>query len=248
MNLGKYSLEPNYIDLWVVSKAKTSKEIIFALWGSSLGASSGRHMATRPGEEGGYQSYFSEARFFNVFPAGPRKDGTFHTVFTDAAKTTWQKSRIGQPFILKYRDGGDAATMFGPVLIIAGGSGNWVSIRYAEVLLTYAEAANMAEGGPSTAATDAINLVRRRAGGNNQSVYADLPYGMSQTAFDNAVFDERAWETACEGIRWFDLVRKEKVVSANIALYPNVTPNHQLIPKPQTELDITPGLNQNPGY
>ncbi len=248
MNLAKYSLEPNYIDLWVVSKAKTSKEIIFALWGNSLGASSGRHMATRPGEEGGYQSYFSEARFFNVFPAGPRKDGTFHTVFTDAAKTTWQKSRIGQPFILKYRDGGDAATMFGPVLIIAGGSGNWVSIRYAEVLLMYAEAANMAEGGPSTAATDAINLVRRRAGGNNQAVYADLPYGMSQTAFDNAVFDERAWETACEGIRWFDLVRKEKVVSANIALYPNVTPNHQLIPKPQTELDITTGLNQNPGY
>jgi hypothetical protein len=71
---------------------------------------------------------------------------------------------------------------------------------------------------------------------------------MSQTAFDNAVFDERAWETACEGIRWFDLVRKEKVVSANIALYPNVTPNYQLIPKPQTELDITQGLIQNPGY
>ena len=85
--------------------------------------------------------------------------------------------------------------MFGPVLIIAGGSGNWVNTRYAEVLLTYAEAANMAEDGPSTAATDAINLVRRRAGGNNQSVYADLPYGMSKAAFDNEVIKERAWET-----------------------------------------------------
>ena len=35
MDLGVYKLEPNYIDLWVVSKAKTSKEIIFALWGNS---------------------------------------------------------------------------------------------------------------------------------------------------------------------------------------------------------------------
>ena len=248
MDLAKYTLEPNYIDLWVVAKAKVSKEIIFALWGNSVGNGSGRHMATRPGEEGGYQSYFSEARFFNVFPAGPRKDGTFHTVFTDAAHTTWQNSRIGQPFILKYRDAGDAATMFGPVLIIANGSGNWVSIRYAEVLLIYAEAANMAENGPSTAATDAINLVRRRAGGNNQAVYADLPYGLSKTDFDDAVFKERAWEHACEGIRWFDLVRKEKVVSANIDLYPHVDSHHMLIPKPQTEIDIITGLTQNPGY
>jgi starch-binding outer membrane protein, SusD/RagB family len=250
MDLNVYKLEPNYIDLWVVSKAKTSKEIIFALWGNSATsvAASHRHMSMRPGEEGGYQSYFSEARFFNAFPAGPRKDGSFHTVFTDAAHTTWQKSRIGQPFILKYRDGGDAATMFGPVLIIPVGSGNWVNTRYSEVLLTYAEAANMAENGPSTAATDAINLVRRRAGGNNQSVYADLPYGMTKAAFDTEVIKERAWELAFEGIRWFDLVRKEMVVSVNIGLYPYVTPNHMLIPKPQTEIDITEGLKQNTGY
>lgn len=250
MDLGKYSLEPNYIDLWVVSKAKSSKEIIFALWGNSAtsAAASHRHMSQRPGEEGGYQSYFSEARFFNAFPAGPRKNGSFHTVFTDAAHTTWQNSRIKQPFILKYRDGGDAATMFGPVLIVPVGSGNWVNTRYSEVLLTYAEAANMAEGGPSTAATDAINLVRRRAGGNDQAVYADLPYGMTKAAFDDEVIKERAWELAFEGIRWFDLVRKEMVVSVNIGLYPYITANHQLLPKPQTELDITPGLQQNPGY
>ena len=250
MDLGIYSLEQNYLDLWIVSKALKSKEIIFALWGNSANgaAASHRHMSMRPGEEGGYQSYFSEARFFNAFPPGPRKDASFHTVFTDAAHTTWQKSRIGQPFIQKYRDGGDGATMDGPVLIVGVGSGDWVATRYAEVLLIYAEAANMAENGPSNAATDAINLVRRRAGGNNQLVYADLPYGMTKEAFDDAVFKERAWELAFEGIRWFDLVRKEQVVSANIALYPYVDSHHMLFPKPQTEIDLIPGLTQNPGY
>ncbi len=250
IDMGIYKLEPNFLDLWIVSKALQSKEIAFLFIGnSSTGpTASHRHMSTRPGEEGGFQSYFSEARFFNAFPAGPRKDASFHTVFTDPARTTWQKSRIGQPFIKKYRDGGDAATIDGPVVIVAVGSGDWVVTRYAEVLLIYAEAANMAEGGPSAAALNAINQVRRRAGGNDQSVYPDLLPGMSQKDFDAAVISERNWELAFEGNRWFDLVRKEMVVSANVALYPKVNVNNMLLPKPQTELDLIKGLKQNPGY
>ncbi len=250
IDMGIYKLEPNFLDLWIVSSALKSKEIIFLMMGNSSNGqtASHRHMSTRPGEEGGFQSYFSEARFFNAFPAGPRKDASFHTVFTDAAKTTWQKSRIGQPFIEKYRDGGDAATIEGPVLIVAVASGDWVVTRYSEVLLTYAEAANMAEGSPSAEALNAINQVRRRAGGNSQAVYPDLAPGMTQKAFDAAVISERNWELAFEGNRWFDLVRKEMVVSANQALYPKVKPENKLLPKPQTELDLIKGLKQNAGY
>ena len=120
--------------------------------------------------------------------------------------------------------------------------------RYSEVLLIYAEAANMAEGKPSTAALAAINLVRRRAGGNNQTLYPDLQAGMSQQAFDDAVIAERAWELAFENKRWFDLVRKELVVKVNKALYPNVSEKNMLIPKPQKEVDLIKGLKQNPGY
>ena len=106
----------------------------------------------------------------------------------------------------------------------------------------YAEAANMAENGPSAAALEAVNKVRRRAGGNNQAVYADLPSGMSKQAFDDAVIKERNWELAFECKRWFDLVRKEKVVSANIDLYPYVdTHTYALQPKPQIEVDMIPG-------
>ncbi len=129
-----------------------------------------------------------------------------------------------------------------------GGDGFFPINRYAEVLLIYAEAANMAEGAPSAEALEALNKVRRRAGGFNPAVYPDLPSGMSKADFDAAVIKEREWELAFECKRWFDLVRKEQVVSANIALYPYVAEYNKLLPKPQTEVDLIPGLLQNPGY
>lgn len=249
IDMGIYSLEPNFANLWKVSNALTSKEIIFQFLGSSSSfpTASHHHVSFRPGEEGGWNDIMSEARFFNAFPPGPRKDASFHTVFTDANHTTWQNSTVGQPYIEKYRDAGDGATEDGPVLNFDG-SGNWIVMRYAEVLLIYAEASNMAEGGPSADALDAINQVRRRAGGYNQAVYPDLLPDMSQQDFETAVINERAWELAFECKRWFDLVRKEMVVEVNKDLYPNVDAHHMLLPKPATELQLIKGLNQNTGY
>ena len=59
-------------------------------------------------------------------------------------------------------------------------------LRYADVLLIYAEAANQAEGSPSKAAYDAINEVRERAGLTKLS-------GLTPAQFDKAVLDERNW-------------------------------------------------------
>ena len=250
MDANTYSLVSNYGDLWKSSNKITNSEFIFAFYGNSSASyieGSHLHVASRPGEEGGWDDMMSEARFFNAFPAGPRKDATFHTVFTDAAHTTWQNSNVHQPYMAKYRDAGAAATANGPVASFDG-DGFFVMNRYAEVLLTYAEAANMAEGSPSPTALETINLVRRRAGGNNQTLYPDLPTGMSKQAFDTAVLAERAWELAFENKRWFDLVRREKVVEVNQALYPNVSARNQLIPKPQKEVDLVKGLKQNTGY
>ncbi len=146
-----------------------------------------------------------------------------------------------------YRDAGRAATQDDPVVAFDG-NGFFPLSRYADVLLIYAEAANIAENGPSAATLEALNKVRRRAGRNNPTVYPDLLPGMSKEAFDTAVFDERGWEFAFELKHWFDLVRKEKVVEVNKDLYPNVTVNNQLLPKPQKEVNLIKGLEQNPGY
>ena len=81
-------------------------------------------------------------------------------------------------------------------------------IRYAHVLLIYAEAQARANGSADSDAYDAVNAIRQRAG------LAPLS-GLSNTDFINSVVQERAWEFAGEYTRWFDLVRLEMVESAN---------------------------------
>ena len=235
IDAGTYDLEPNFADLWKQENRLTNKEFIFAFYGSiEVDGTSASHMhtASRHGKDGGWGDFHSEDRFFDAFPDGPRKDASFTTVFSDGS--TYKEAGV-EPFIAKYRDAGET------ILDDLAGEGFNVMLRYADVLLMYAEAANMAEGSPSVLAYDAINKVRFRAG------LANLPLGMSQNDFDDAVLAERNWELAFEMNRWFDLVRKKKVVEVNQTLHPGVTENNRLLPKPGTEL--IPGiLDQNPGY
>lgn len=83
---------------------------------------------------------------------------------------------------------------------------NFAYIRYADVLLMFAEADNEVNGAPTQEAIDAVNQVRRRA-------YNGVDYELTdaQTAtkedFLKAVLDERKFEFAGENMRWKDLVR-----------------------------------------
>ena len=243
MDMNHYELAADFADLWLVANKLTNREAIFTMFGSSKYTwieASHLHVETRPAVEAGWSSMFSEVRYFNSFPEGPRKDATFHTVFNDGS--SWENDVNKTPYIAKFRDAGAAA---GPDTDAFSFDGDGVSllIRYAETLLIYAEAANQAEGSPSASALDAINAVRIRAG------LTELPSGMSKDDFDKSVFDERGWEFAFEfGNRWFDLVRKEKVVEVNKDLYPYVDAHNMLVPKPAKELDLVKGLKQNPGY
>jgi len=249
---GTYSLESDFADLWKVSNKLSSSEWIFSFQGSAGApndSGSKHHHATRPGPEGGWNDWFSEARFFNEFPDGYRKDISFHTVFADG--TLWQDGDFGQPYIAKFRDAGSPCA--GDVSPCNGGNGDFITpvIRYADVLLIYAEAANMAEGSPSSTAYERINMVRRRANNQNANVAdvtVDLAPGMSQADFDDAVIAERAWELAFENIRWFDLVRKKMVVEVNSSTFSNVTADNRLLPKPASEVELIDGLEQNDGY
>ncbi|MFS4457404.1 RagB/SusD family nutrient uptake outer membrane protein [Maribacter sp. 2304DJ31-5] len=246
---GTYSLEEDFADLWLVDNKLNNSEFIFSFFGASNGEGSKFHHSSRPGVEGGWSDWYSEDRFFNAFPDDYRKDISFHTVFLDG--TAWEDGEFQQPYIAKFRDGGVPC---GPGDGGCGGAQGDFGIpilRYAEVLLIYAEAANMAEGSPSASALEAINQVRRRANNldsNTPDASVDLTAGISQGDFDDAVIAERAWELAFEHKRWFDLVRKKMVVEVNQDLHPNVTENNRLLPKPATEVDLIEGLEQNPGY
>lgn len=143
---------------------------------------------------------------------------------------------------------------------------NWYFLRYADVLLIYAEALNEWKGGPTNEAYAAVNKVRRRAYGNPSSTTAcDLQAGLDQEGFRQAIRNERAYELAFEGHRRMDLVRwgiyyetvqqtyNELVnnwwSSANYVVQKyTVKGKHELMPIPQREMDLCKQFKQNPGW
>ena len=203
---GTYDLEPVFKDLWLSANKPKSKEIMFTFYGSSANGSQ-LHFGTRAGKqfpaEGGWGDLYSDSAFYENFPPGPRKDASFTTVFQGGVP--WVNDGKIPPFFAKYRDAGpEAATFDGTPVQGSYGDPCVILLRYADVLLIYAEAANLAEGSPSTKAYEYLNKVRKRAG------LSDLS-GLTSAQFDNAVLAERNWELAFEFNRWFDLTRREKV-------------------------------------
>lgn len=111
---------------------------------------------------------------------------------------------------------------------------NWIVLRYADVLLTYAEA--VAEGGAATAgsAEQRLNEVRVRAGAAPVS-------GLSPAALRQEIRNERRREFVFEGHRWFDLRRWGLLRSVKNA-------PSEFFPLPQSEIDLNPKLVQNSGW
>jgi hypothetical protein len=91
----------------------------------------------------------------------------------------------------------------------------WQILRYADVMLMFAEAENELNG-PTAAAYNAVNQVRRR--GFGQSITApnaavDLPSGLSKASFFTAIVKERSLELGGEGVRKYDLIRWNMLAS-----------------------------------
>jgi hypothetical protein len=120
-------------------------------------------------------------------------------------------------------------------------------LRYADVLLLYAEALSQAAIQFSGEALSALNQVRSRAGA---PVYTEAQVA-TQAAFRDAVIAERRLELALENDRWFDLVRTGTAVNALQSTKITVPANRLIYPIPQAEIDTynNPAtFPQNPGY
>ncbi|MBU3028397.1 RagB/SusD family nutrient uptake outer membrane protein [Zobellia galactanivorans] len=120
-------------------------------------------------------------------------------------------------------------------------------IRYADVLLSKAEALNEING-PTQEVIDLINEVRGRAKASVLEL-ADYP---STEGLRDAILEERGWEFYFEGKRREDLIRHGKFVSAKknhpIHPVPSAEDFRVLMPIPQEEIDVNPNMVQNPGY
>lgn len=127
---------------------------------------------------------------------------------------------------------------------------NFPVMRYAEVLLMYAEALNEVYQGPTQEAYDAVNRVRERARNGVPGVVPDLE-DLSYEEFRDAVLNEKRLETVNEGHRWFDLKRTGNLVEyVNRAKGDKASPqpHHYVFPIPQREMDLNPNLDQNDQY
>ena len=84
---------------------------------------------------------------------------------------------------------------------------NFAYLRYADVLLMFAEAENEVNNGPTQDAINAVEQVRKRAFENGGDYHLTSAQTDSKEHFLKAVLDERKFEFAGENMRWKDLVR-----------------------------------------
>ena len=194
-------LEENFADLWLVSN-RYNKESIFALNfadGTDDNQCAAEWRPTSIGSESGWGFFYVKPSYMNKFSdQDKRKAATFLTeIVSTVDKKTYTTANFGSPFPhgKKWCDAGrenfaqhnKRTDMSIPI------------IRYADVLLIFAEAENEANG-PTAAAYDAVNQLRTRAG------LASLS-GLTKDSFRDAVRKEWTLETTHERIYRFNLVR-----------------------------------------
>jgi hypothetical protein len=232
------TLLPNYSDIFLTTN-EMNAEIIFAV----------RYTKGGYGTGSPFTNYFAPV---STLTGGIGNAGQYNTMTADLYNTfiandTLKDKRysasmgyyIGNKeyYTKKYKDvpasDGDADC-------------DWIVLRYADVLLMYAEALN--EQGSTGAALPYINRVRERAG------LADLSGTITQDSLRTAVANERRLELNMEGHRWFDLVRTGQAITVMNAYFANngkttkVDDHNLLFPVPNGEITTNPILKQNNGY
>jgi hypothetical protein len=179
------------------------------------------------------------------------QEGWFYTSYF--IKATGAPVQYGLPYIFKHFN---IASTGGPGRAETGQNHlNVPVIRYAEVLLIYAEAQNEVTG-PTPAAYAAFKRIRDRA----QLVTPEIST-YTQATFREAVWRERWHELAFEQITWFDMMRLRKVFNETTKGFDNfvghvnqstgkaLQEKHLLFPLPNPEMLNNPNLRpQNPGY
>jgi len=144
---------------------------------------------------------------------------------------------------------------------------NFPLLRYADVLLMYAEADNYENQGPSPLGLEYINQVKRRAYGYlpvTDPSPIDLDMTVSYSELLEEIKDERSRELSFEClrkrdlVRWGDFLKNMKEVytqileidpgSRGVSVYRNVSKRDELWPIPAYEMGLNSSLIQNFGW
>ncbi len=239
---GGYELLTNYANVFAVTN-KNNKEIVFDVQYLANGFGEGSNFSllfapfgsaeavTSGGTPGG--NHEGTLDLHNAFETGDLRRDVASFYYPTAA-VYYTRKFLDKP---KAKD---------------EGNNHWPVLRYADILLLYAEALNEADRTDDAFAP--LNQVRVRAG---LSELSDL----TKEEFHDAVHKERRIELCFEGDRWFQLLRTGtmfQVMTDYKAKYLTsggyrvvdyvVTPNKVLFPIPFSEVSLNTNLVQNEGY
>ncbi|MCU7552690.1 RagB/SusD family nutrient uptake outer membrane protein [Chitinophagaceae bacterium LB-8] len=240
-----YALFDNFADVFNVA-TKNGKEHIFSVQFKGNASYQGNSLASRsaanevPGINGDYADALHKAGgLYQSFSAGDQRKAV--TFVSEMVSPIDGKTYTFDPHFNKYYD---------PSVVGNQGqsSKNFPVIRYAEVLLIYAEALNEINNAPTTQAYWAIDEVRKRAG---IAKLQDVAPNLTVAQFRDSVFQERRKEFVYEHQRWFDLVRRGAdyyVATLKAAGKTLAAPKHLHFPTPQRELNLNPKLKQHPDW
>jgi hypothetical protein len=229
----EYELLPDYAYLWDLEH-ENSKEALFEI----------QHIAGPTSPSSPYHEYF--APYNNMAISGQGRG------MNQVTEDLWNEFELDDPrrelsIRTGYTDKGGnwidikfPAKWFDPVFINTGTyycENNFIVLRYADVLLMYAEA---------TDDPVYLNMVRDRAG---MPRYGESGYPARYSTLALAIEHERIIELSLEFHRWFDLKRTGRATTVlSERKGKTITEQMLLLPVPQTERDINPALTQNSGY
>jgi hypothetical protein len=245
---GPYSLVPNIEDVFPTWN-KNNSEMIFCFQ-STTDDSRPDGIALAPDNYDGWTAGGVLDIWAASYPEQPRKNNYLLTYMYTSLD--WDNKQLVGP-IIYYTESIDQIPFMGkynyPNLsldeLFGYANYNVPILRLADVMLMYAEAANMAGSGPTQLAVDRLNLIIDRANaGVGVEERADI--SMSQAVFDAKVIDERSYELCFEFDRVYDVFRKrllEKVMDP--ATLVDYSIDDYLFPIPAFDAQF---IGQNPGY
>jgi len=246
---GAYSLLPVYADLYKAGRQGNSEAIWQAQFKSAangLGSNLPNHFAPTGSEgitipSGGAYGFNQPTEdIADAYSAGDVRRDNIADGYTNGG--TFVAAKYIRGYVERETGGG-----------YADSGADWYVIRYADILLMYAEALNEVSKGPVADAYTAINGVRKRAGLNDLS-------GLNYETFKAAVYNEERLESPFEGHRWFDLLRTDRALavmnakvtaggSRTVGISTPIKPYQLLYPIPALVVTTsTPAIVQNEGY
>lgn len=253
MAIPGYDLYPSYLGLFTEANKWCNENIFSVLSDANVNGTEllnhfGPLQHTAPSLQNRWQYYAVSWDFWNSFDNADDRKKCFYPNYKGTDGLTYMQppsigatppagvSYMADCATKKYADSLGSTTYY---------DGHSVDVlRYADVLLSRAEALNELNG-PTQESIDLINRVKNRSHAKTLSLA-----GLTKNSLRDAILQERGWEFFYEGKRRADLIRMNKydvIVNAylnRIGQPSNVVmPKNKYFPYPQSQVNLNPNLS-----